>query len=142
MPQWQRMRLAAGASIAALALAAIASGQPRWSWFLVLTVGLPYVVLAVPARCGEPLWHDGDCPYLGPGLLIGCHLHRLDKIERLLGAQPRARTGTRQAGTAAGAPPGQVPIVTRHVREGLGFVVALLGAVSGLLILLGAAPSG
>ncbi|MFY1649833.1 hypothetical protein ACN27J_02900 [Solwaraspora sp. WMMB762] len=142
MPRWRRTRLVAGAAITLLAVAAFTGGEPRWGWFLTLTVGLPYAVLAVPVRCGEWLWHDGDCPYLGSGLLIGCHLHRLDKIERLLGAQPRARTGTRQAGTATGVPPSRVPVVTRHVREGLGFVVALLGAVSGLLILLGVTPSG
>ncbi|MFV2124016.1 hypothetical protein ACFHWS_05640 [Micromonospora sp. LOL_013] len=142
MPRWRRTRLAASASIAVAAVAAFVSGQAHWGWFLTLTVGLPYAVLAVPARCGESLWRDGGCPYLGSSLLIGCHLHRLDKIERLLGAQPRARTGTRQGGAAAGLPPSRVPIVTRHVREGLGFVAVLLGAVSGLLILLGVTPSG
>lgn len=143
MPQWRTTRLVAGASIAALALAAFTTGQPHWGWFLVLAVGLPYAVLAIPARCGEPLWHDGDCPYLGPGLLVGCHLHRLDKIERLLGAQPRTPAGDRQGGSAVAVPPpGRSSAVARHVGEGLGFVAALLGAVAGLLVLLGVPTPG
>lgn len=136
MPQWRSTRRVAGASIAVLAVAAFASGQPHWGWFLTLTIGLPYAVLAVPVRCGEPLWRDGDCPYLGPGLLIGCHLHRLDKIERLLGAQPRHLSGDRQGGSGVAVPPDQGSVMARHVREGLGFVAVLLGSASGLLILL------
>ncbi|MFV2087199.1 hypothetical protein [Micromonospora sp. LOL_021] len=142
MPRWRRTRLIAGAAIAALAVAAFFSGESHWGWFLMLTAGMPYAVLAVPTRCGESLWHDGDCPYLGSGLLVGCHLHRLDKVERLLGAQPRIRAGSRWSGLPAGLPPGRAPVVARHVREGLGFVAALLGAVSGLLILLGLTPIG
>ncbi|MFV2022174.1 hypothetical protein [Micromonospora sp. LOL_023] len=142
MSQWRTTRLVAGASIAALAVAAFTTGQPYWGWFLTLTVGLPYAVLAIPARCGEPLWRDGDCPYLGPGLLVGCHLHRLDKIERLLGAQPRNLTRDRQGGPAAALPPDRSLAVARHVREGLGFVAALLGAASGLLILFRATSFG
>ncbi|ROO59666.1 hypothetical protein EDC02_1473 [Micromonospora sp. Llam0] len=142
MPRWRRARLIAGAAIAALAVAACTGGESHWGWFLALTVGLPYAVLAVPTRCGESLWDDGDCPYLGSGLLVGCHLHRLDKMERLLGAQPRTRAGSRLSGSPAGVPADRAPAVARHVREGLGFVVALLGVVSGLLILLGLTSAG
>ncbi|MDG4766422.1 hypothetical protein O7632_20300 [Solwaraspora sp. WMMD406] len=142
MPQWRTTRLVAGASTAALAVAAFTTGQPHWGWFLLLTVGLPYAVLAVPARCGEPLWHDGDCPYLGPGLLVGCHLHRLDKLERLLGAQPRTPAGDRRKGPGVAVPADRSRDVARHVREGFGFVAALLGAVSGLLILVRMTPLG
>ncbi|WFE20016.1 hypothetical protein O7621_19100 [Solwaraspora sp. WMMD937] len=140
MPQWRTNRLAVGASIVALALAAFASGLPYWGCFITFTVGLPYAVLAVPARCGEPLWRDGDCPYLGYGLLLGCDLHRLDKIERLLGAQPRNPVGDRRSASVVAVPPGRGPTLTRHTWEGLGLVAALLGAVAGLLILLGSVP--
>ncbi|MFY1632455.1 hypothetical protein ACN27F_04075 [Solwaraspora sp. WMMB335] len=156
MPRWKTRRLGGGAIAAAVSLSLFASGSSRWGWFVALVVLLPYAVMFLPVRCAEPLWCDGACPYPGSGLLIGCHLHRLDKIERLFGTRPRALTGEPRALTGdarvstaerAGRATVAVPstrnlVVPRHVREGLAFVAALLGAASGLLILIGATSPG
>ena len=49
-----------------VAVAAFASGQSRWGWFLALTVGLPYAGVQ-QGGCG----HDGGVDLLGGGRVVG-----------------------------------------------------------------------
>jgi hypothetical protein len=79
-------RLAFGGFVVALTALFFVIDQPRYGWFTVLAILLPYLAFVAPFRCGEPVRRDNSpCRNAGYGVLIGCHTHRLYKVQRIFG---------------------------------------------------------
>ncbi|MGH3647565.1 MAG: hypothetical protein ACRDTM_10375 [Micromonosporaceae bacterium] len=93
-------RLGLGAALLALAWLFHLGGRPSLSWFILLTLFVPYLVCVVPLPCRERTQQGGPCSFSRWGWLIGCGYHRWRRILRIFSAASagRARPDVRPLG--------------------------------------------
>ncbi|GAA4452169.1 hypothetical protein [Phytohabitans houttuyneae] len=120
-----------------------ASDEPSLGLFVLLAMLVPYLALFAPLRCRAVTQKGTRCRNIGIGLFVGCHLHRLDHLARILTrdrpvrpvrpvrpARPAAAPGAR-SGAIPPADPGVS--VTRVAYDLAMLVIAAVSALAGVL---------
>lgn len=145
-----RDRLAIGGAVLALAIIFFVAGLARAGWFVVLSLGVPYLAFMFPFHCGEETQRHTTCTLPRWGWLIGCGHHRWRRLRWLASAisgglvhsraQPfgRANRDGRPA-QARPTPTGHLsaPIpqtgVSRSWYDGLILVTAIASVITGVI---------
>lgn len=148
-------RLAIGGAVLALAAILFIADRTAAAWFVVLSLGVPYLALMFPFQCRELTRQGTACTSARRGWLIGCGQpsHRWRRLRRLAAAasgglissraQPLGNASHRdRRPPASGASTShQTASTPRHdpgrpLYDGMILITALISAVTGVIQIL------
>jgi hypothetical protein len=145
-----RDRLAIGGVVLAVAVALFAADLARAGWFVVLSLGVPYLAFMFPFHCREETQQHTACTLPRSGWLIGCGHHRWRRLRRLAStisgglinsrAQPlggasnhNRPTRTHRGSTGHASAPIPPAGPSRPWYDGLILITALISAATGVI---------